>query len=192
MGLEAVVDEIREKGKREAERIRTESIGEVDRILGAARRRVEETKQAADAEIAGQVARFISQEVSAANLIVKRELLNTQKQLLDEVFKTALAEISGLPESFHREALQKLLSDAKKEIPKGTVYCNARDAGTLKEIIAKSREFAGFSIGPPVTIEGGIIVEGVGGELQIDYSYKTFLTGAWDLELKNASDILFG
>ena len=60
---------------------------------------------------------LVSQDVSAANLLVKRELLNTQKALLDQVYETTRSEIAGLPESFHREAIKKLLTEAKKEIP---------------------------------------------------------------------------
>ncbi len=90
MGLEAVVEEIREKGKKEAEKIRAESKQETDKILAAAGKRVGEIKLAAEAESAKQTAHIIDQEVSAANLLVKRELLNTQKALLDKVYETVL------------------------------------------------------------------------------------------------------
>jgi len=192
MGLEAVVEEIREKGKKEAEKIRAESKQETDRILAAAGKRAGEIKLAAEAESAKQTAHIIDQEVSAANLLVKRELLNTQKALLDNVYESILLEIAALPESFHREAIKKLLSEAKKEISKGKVYCNSRDVAVVKSAISENPEFAGFKVGSPVNIDGGILVEGDGGELQIDYSYRTFLAKVWESGLKDASDILFG
>jgi V/A-type H+-transporting ATPase subunit E len=192
MGLEAVVEEIREKGKKEAEKIRAESKQETDTILAAAGKRSGEIKLAAEAESAKQTAHIIDQEVSAANLLVKRELLNTQKALLDNVYESILLEIAALPESFHREAIKKLLTEAKKEIPKGKIYCNSRDLATVRAVISENPEFAGFKVGDPVTIDGGILVEGVGAELQIDYSYRTFLAKVWESGLKDASDILFG
>jgi V/A-type H+/Na+-transporting ATPase subunit E len=192
MGLEAVVEEIREKGKKEAEKIRAESKQETDKILAAAGKRVGEIKLAAEAESSKQTAHIVDQEVSAANLLVKRELLNTQKALLDKVYETVLLEIAALPESFHREAIKKLLSEAKKEISKGKIYCNARDVAAVKAVISENPEFAGFKVGAPVDIDGGIILEGEGGELQIDYSYRTFLAKVWESGLKDASDILFG
>ena len=97
MGLEAVVEEIREKGRTEAEKIRAESKQETDKILAAAGKRVGEIKLAAEAESAKQTAHIIDQEVSAANLLVKRELLNTQKALLDKVYETTLLEIARSP-----------------------------------------------------------------------------------------------
>jgi V/A-type H+-transporting ATPase subunit E len=192
MGLEAVVEEIREKGKKEAEKIRAESKQETDKILAAAGKRAGEIKLAAEAESAKQTAHIIDQEVSAANLLVKRELLNTQKALLDKVYESILLEIAALPESFHREAIKKLLAEAKKEISKGKIYCNSRDLATVRAVISENPEFSGFKVGDPVTIDGGILVEGDGAELQIDYSYRTFLAKVWESGLKDASDILFG
>jgi V/A-type H+-transporting ATPase subunit E len=192
MGLEAVVEEIREKGKKEADKIRAESKQDTDKILSSAGKRAGEIKLAAEAESAKQTAHIIDQEVSAANLLVKRELLNTQKALLDKVYETILLEIAALPESFHREAIKKLLTEAKKEISKGNIYCNPRDVATVKAVISENPEFAKFKVGSPVDIDGGILVEGDGGELQIDYSYRTFLAKVWESGLKDASDILFG
>jgi V/A-type H+-transporting ATPase subunit E len=191
MGLEAVVEEIRVKGRTDADRIHAESKQETDKILAAAGRRVAEIKLAAEAESAKQTRHIIDQEVSAANLLVKRELLNTQKALLDKVYETVLIEIAGLPESFHREVIKKLLTEVKKEIPQGKIYCNKRDMAAVKAVISENPEFARFKVGTPVDIDGGVLVDGEGGELQIDYSYRTFLAKVWESGLKDASDILF-
>lgn len=192
MGLEAVVEEIREKGRSEAEKIRLESNQEVDTILAAANKKAGEIKLAAEEESAKQSGHIVSQEVSAANLLVKRELLNTQKALLDQAYEAVRKDIAALPESFHREAIKKLLAEAKKEIPKGKIFCNARDVAAAKAVIAETPEFAGFRLGEPVNIDGGILIEGEGAELQIDYSYRTFMSKVWESGLKDASDILFG
>jgi len=192
MGLEAVVEEIREKGRSEAEKVRLESRQDVDQILAAANKKASGIKLVAEEESAKQSAHLVSQDVSAANLLVKRELLNTQKALLDQVYEATRTDIAALPESFHREAIKKLLTEAKKEIPAGTIYCNARDVAAAKAVIAENPDFAGFKLGEPVNIDGGLLIEGAGAELQIDYSYRTFLSKVWESGLKDASDILFG
>jgi V/A-type H+-transporting ATPase subunit E len=191
MGLEAVLEEIREKGRKEAEAIRAESKADSDRILAEANRKVGEIKTATEESSAKQAARIVAQDVSAANLLVKRELLNTQKALLDEVYESTRAEIAKLPESFHREAIKKLLIEAKKELKKGSIHCNARDVAAAKAVLAEA-EFAGFTLGEPADIDGGILIDGEGNELQIDYSYRTFMNKVWESGLKDASDILFG
>ena len=191
MGLEAVVEDIRGKGKSEAEKIRAESRQEVEHILAAANKRVAEIKLATEEEMAKQAAHLMSVEVSAANLRVKHELLNTKKEMLSQVYQTTLAEISRLPESFNKEAIKKLLTDVKKEMPKGTIYCNGRDVPAAKAVLSEHRDFAAFSLGNPIDIEGGIIFESEEGGLKIDYSYRTFLDRVWESGLKDASDILF-
>jgi V/A-type H+-transporting ATPase subunit E len=192
MGLEAVVQDIRDKGKTDAEKIRAESKQDVDKILEEANRRVGEIKLAAEADFEKQKSHLISQETSAANLLVKRELLNTQKDLLVQVYESTRTEIAHLPESFHREAIKLLLTEVKLEVPEGKIQCNARDVATLTSLVAGRAEFSGFTIGAPVDIDGGILAEGKGGELQVDYSYRTFLDKVWESRLKDASDILFG
>ena len=192
IGLDALVKEIREKGRAEAEKVKAEAKADSDQILAAAGKRSETIKLTAEAEVQKQTSHIVSQEVSAANLLVKRELLNTQKALLDKVYEATRKEIIALPESFHREAIKKLLTEAKKEIPAGKVSCNARDVAATKAVIADNAEFSKFMLGEPVDIDGGILVEGEGAELQIDYSYRTILAKVWESGLKDASDILFG
>ncbi len=192
IGLKTLVKEIREKARAEAEKLQAEARADQDQILTAAAKRSETIKLTADAEVSKQTSHIVSQEVSAANLLVKRELLNTQKALLDQVYEATRKEIAALPDSFHREAIKKLLTEAKKEIPAGKIFCNARDVAAIKALIAEQPEFAKFTVGDPVNIDGGFLIEGKGGELQIDYSYRTFLDKVWESGLKDASDILFG
>lgn len=192
IGLKTLVKEIREKARAEAERLHEESKSDTDQILAAAAKRSETIKLTADTEVTKQTSHIVSQEVSAANLLVKRELLNTQKSLLDQVFEATRKEVASLPDSFHREAIRTLLTEAKKQIPNGKIFCNARDLAATKALIAENAEFSKFTIGNPVDIDGGILIEGEKGALQIDYSYRTFLATVWETGLKDASDILFG
>jgi V/A-type H+-transporting ATPase subunit E len=192
MGLEVVIEEIRDKGKREAERVRQETQAEVNSILKTAQEKAERIKLAVDQDVERQKSHIMNQEVSAANLVVKRQLLNTQKDLLDQVYSVALSSIARLPEDVHRDVLKSLLSKAKAEIPEGIVHCNRRDSETLNRILAGDTTLKGYVVGKTVEIEGGIIIESKNGEIQIDYSYRTFLDEIWETGFKDASEILFG
>ncbi|MCU0631523.1 MAG: V-type ATP synthase subunit E family protein [Methanolinea sp.] len=191
MGLETVLAEIREKGQREVQRLRSESQQETTRVLSAAQERAGKIKQVASDEADKQTGYILSQEISAANLLVKRELLNTQKELLDQVYQKALISISGLPESFHGDAITRLLFEAKTQIPEGIVRVNRRDRKILEQVISGNPEFKVFSVGADADIEGGVIVESRDGTLQLDLSYRTFLDMIWESGLKDASDLLF-
>ncbi|MBT0731805.1 V-type ATP synthase subunit E [Methanoculleus bourgensis] len=191
MGLEAVVNEIREKGRREAEKIRAETRADVEEILKNAQVRAAEIKVSVEEEAGRTASHTINQEVSAANLVVKRQVLNAQKKLLDQVYSASLAAVGDLPAEFHEKALTELLKRAAKEIKKGVVHANERDLPVVEEIISRLKTLSGYTVGDPVDIPGGIIVESTDGELKIDYSYRTFLDEIWESGLKDASDILF-
>lgn len=191
MGLEVVIKEIRDKGNKEADQIRQETRAEVNGILKTAQEKAERIKLAVDQDVERQKSHIMNQEVSAANLVVKRQLLNSQKDLLDRVYSAALSSIASLPEDFHREALKCLLSKVKAEIPDGIVHCNRRDHETLYRILSGDPTLKGYVMGEPVETEGGIVIESTDGKLQIDYSYRTFLNMVWETGLKDASEILF-
>jgi V/A-type H+-transporting ATPase subunit E len=191
MGLEAVVNEIREKGRREVEAARVSARADVEEILKDAQARAAAIKVSAEEEADRAAAHIANQEASAANLVVKRQVLNAQKTLLDQVYSASLAAVGDLPAEFHEKALTDLLKRAAKEIKKGTVHANKRDIPVVEKILGETKSLSGYAVGDPVTIPGGIIVESNDGELQIDYSYGTFLDEIWESALKDASDILF-
>jgi len=191
-GLEAVIKEIQEKGRREADAIRTEIRVDVEEILRGAQERAAGIKMAAETDADRAATHIINQEVSAANLVVKRQVLNAQKTLLDQVYSASLAAVGDLPAEFHREALTELLKKVAGEIKEGVVHANARDTPVIKEIISREKTLSGYTTGAPVDIPGGIIAESTDGELMVDYSYRTFLDEIWESGLKDASDILFG
>lgn len=191
MGLEAVVGDIKEKGEKEVAAIQAETRAEMTRILTEAQERAASLKQQASEEVERDVRRIINQEVSAANLAVKREMLNAEKDTLGRVRETVISRIADLPAAFHEKALHALLPEAAASVGGGMVYCNARDIPTVKKILAKDRDLAEFSVGEPVPIEGGVVIESADGRMKIDYSYRTFLETVWESGLKDASDVLF-
>ncbi|QYZ79609.1 V-type ATP synthase subunit E [Methanofollis formosanus] len=191
MGLEAVVGDIKEKGRKEAAEIQAQTAAEVTSILEEAQEKVAAIKQAAEDDVQREVTRIVNQEVSAANLAVKRETLNAEKDTLARVHASTLARITDQPADFHAQALRYLLPLAAADIGGGTVYCNARDVSIVKEILAENADLSGFSLGNPVEIEGGVVVESADGRMKVDYSYRTFMETVWESGLKDASDILF-
>ena len=156
MELEAVALDIRDKAKQDAEAIREETRKETGRILSSARERAGEIRLSAEDEVNRQAARLAELEVSSANLAVKRMLLNTQKDLLDQVYRATLDAIGRHPEGFRRDTLRNLLTRAKREIPEGAVFASGRDTRALQEIL-KAPEFSGFRFGGELDIPGGIM-----------------------------------
>jgi len=190
MGLDAVIAEIKEKGRVESEAINREADAKKVDLLNVAQQKAETVKAAARDEAGKTTTHIISQEEAAGHLVVKRQILNAQKELMDEVYRQALDKIEAMPDSFHKGAISSLLRKAKTEIPKGTVSCCGRDEKALKDVLNES-EFSAFTFGKVVGIDGGVIVESTDGQFQVDFSYHTFMSQVWESGLKDASDILF-
>lgn len=191
MGLEAVISEIQQKGRHEADGIRHEGLIESERILRDAQQRSDEIKLQAESDVARQVEHVLAQEMSSANLVTKRATLNAEKELLDQVYGAALAAIRREPQAFHEHALRNLLAIAKAEIGGGRARVNRTDLPIL-EALVKDPAFAGFTVGPPIEIDGGLVAESSDGAFQVDHSYRTYLNRVWESSLKDASDLLFG
>ena len=196
MGLEVVVDEIKAKGDAQAAKIIADAKAEADAVVAAANKRAEDIKLAAEKEAAGktikaaeQSDRMLVRETASANLIVKREELNAQKELLDKVYAAAEQEIANLPADVHAKAVKELIKQAAGQMTAGEVFCNTRDEAAAKEALG---EISGFSFGGIKDIDGGVIVQSTDGQLTLDYSYKTFMGEVWESSLKDASEILFG
>lgn len=192
MALDAVVGEIRDKGIRESEAIRSEAKTEVDAILAEAQEKVVAIKTAAEDEANRQEGYIKAQEVAAANLSVKRATLNAQKDVLDEVYTRVVADIAALPDEFHRKAIRELCKTAAKELGEGVYYCNERDVRAVEDALSSLKTLSGFSLAGTKDITGGIIAESADGALQLDFSYSTYVSEVWESGLKDASDILFG
>lgn len=192
MGLEVVVEEIREMGQKEATAIRNEANAEADKILAAAAERASLIKQEAETELLQQIGHMNAQEASAAKLLVKREILNAQKEMLNEVFSETKVAISELPATFHEKVVRELLKKVAKEIKDGVVFCNSRDQQAVESALSELKTLSGYSYGGSTPIRGGIIVQSADGQLTVDLSYQTFLDEVWESGLKDGSDILFG
>ncbi len=192
MALDAVVSEIRNKGINEAEAIKAEGKAEADAILAEAQKNVIAIKTAAEEEANRQADYIVNQEVAAANLAVKREVLNAQKAVLDEVYAEVVAAIAALPADFHKKAVRELCKNAAKELGEGVFYCNERDVPAVEDALSSLKTLSGFSLAGTKDISGGIIAESADGALQLDFSYPTFIAEVWETGLKDASEVLFG
>ncbi len=192
MGLEVVVDEIKAKGDAKAAAIKAEADAQVQAIVSEANLRAEEIKLAAEKDAEIQAERVIIREVASANLVVKRDLLNAQKELLDKVYTAAADEIANLPADVHAKAVRELLKEAAKQIPEGVAYTGERDEAAAQAAISELKTLSGFTFGGITAINGGVVVKSTDGQLTLDFSYDTFMGEVWEASLKDASEILFG
>lgn len=184
MGLDKVVKDILDKAESESKDIIAKANAEAASIKKAAEA---EAKQISSDEMAKadlNISRMRQRELSSASLDVKKSKLNAEKDVLAEVHADFIKQLSALPSQNKVDILQKLIKLAKKDIPAGKIYTNARDADLVKN--------SGYEYGGNINCIGGIVVTSTDGSVNLDYTFDSILEDVWSSSMKPVSDILFG
>ncbi len=182
MGLDAIVEEIKAKGKAEADRISGEAGKEFSGIIADAQTHAEKIKASKRAVADKEIERLRQQELSSASLEVKRAILNARKELLDEVYEKTKESIKKLPAEKNMELLKSLI--IKNEDNNAKIYSNNRDGAIVKKLT--KLVYAGDT-----DCIGGVIIENEDGTVYLDFRYETILKNVSEQSLKQVSDILF-
>jgi V/A-type H+-transporting ATPase subunit E len=183
MGLEAIVEEIKAKGKAEANKISKEAKKEASQIIADAQSRAEKITGAKKEAVAAEIGRLKQQELSSANLEVKRELLNARKEILDLVHEKSVEGVKNFPAENNKELLKAIIE--KNEAGNSKIYSISADKAAVKKLT--KLKYAG-----EIDCLGGIVMENEDGTIYLDFKYDTILKETSEKSLKQVSDILFG
>ncbi len=183
MGLETIVEEIRAKGKAEAEKISSEASIEVSKIIADAEAASSKLRAAKEEAVKKEIQRLRQQELSSAHLEVKKTMLNARKEILDEVYEHAKDAVKKLPAEKNQTLLKAILE--KNALDKGRLYSRSKDKQALKKLT--KLEHAGG-----IECLGGVVIENEDGTEVLDFKYDTILKNVSEGSLKQVSDILFG
>jgi len=183
MGLDAIVEEIKAKGKTEAEKVSTETSLEVSKIIADAQGGAARIRAAKEEAVKREIERMRQQELSSANLEVKKARLNARKEILDEVYEHSRDAINKLPADKNQNILKSIIE--KNESGNGKIYSRKKDRQLVKKLT--KLEFAG-----EIDCPGGVVIENDDGTEVLDFKYDTILKNVSEQTLKQVSDILFG
>lgn len=182
MGLEAVIEDVLARGRAEVEELRRAASEERERILRETRAEGAKLLEAREREAKQAAERARVQALARAELESKKVVLSAQKGLLDEVYRTVLESMSRGAEG--GTALRSLLEAHAAEWRTGRVYSNAKDADTVRSVVAAN--FAG-------TIEcvGGVVIESADGSHRTDLRFETLLTDIWRDSIREVAEVLW-
>ncbi len=183
MGLDAIVEEIKAKGKAEADRIGGETYQEVSKIIADAQSQAAKIKAAREEVLRKEIERLKQQELSSANLEVKRAMLNARKEVLDEVYEKSKESVAKLPAEKNLKFLSSIIK--KNEANNSKIYSREKDRASVKKLTKLN--YAG-----EINCIGGVIIENEDGTEYLDFKYETILKNVSEQSLKQVSDILFG
>ena len=182
MGLEQVVDEILAGGRAEAEEIRQAALAEREKILESARSEGAKLREHREREAKEAAERLRIQALARAELESKKIVLSAQKELLDVVYAKVLDRLGRLAGS--GDWLRKLLQANAAEWRSGKVYCNARDADTVRSIV-------GTNFGGTIDCVGGVLIESTDGTHRTDLRFETLLADVWRDSIREVAEVLW-
>jgi len=182
MGLEQVVDELLARGRAEAEEIRRATLAEREKILQDARAEGAKLLEHREREGKEAAERIRVQALARAELESKKIVLSAQKGLLDEVYAKVLDRLGRMEES--REWTRALLQANAVEWRNGKVYCNARDADTVRSIV-------GANFGGLIDYVGGVLIESADESHRTDLRFETLLADVWRDSIRNVAEVLW-
>jgi V/A-type H+-transporting ATPase subunit E len=183
MGLDAIVEEIRAKGRAEADKISEETEKEVSKIIADAEANAARLKAVKEEAVRNEIDRLRQQELSSANLEVKKAILNARKELLDEVHEDAKESLQKLPAEKNQKLLKSIIE--RNENSNAKIYSRGKDKAVVKKLT--KLEYAG-----EIDCIGGVVIENADSTEVLDFKYDTILRNVSEQSLKQVSDILFG
>ncbi len=170
MGLETVLERIRDSGRGEAAAIVAEARKERERLLGEARAEGAQLAGRREAEAREQAERRRVQDLARAELDAKKLVLGAQEDVLRAVRERVRQRLAA---SGDPGVLRTLLAKHAAEWRSGRVYANARDAAAVRGIVGGN--FAGT-----VDCLGGVAIESADGSRRLDLTYDSILDDVWD------------
>ena len=191
MGLETVVEDIREQAREEAAKIREAAEEDAAEIVADAEADAEEVIAARERAVERQIEQEREQARSSAKLEASQARLGTKRDLLDDL-RTRLEErIRSLEGDRRAELTRALLASAVEEYPEDlplTVRGSPDDEALLKELVEsfESAEYEGT-----IDVLGGVVVGSDQSRITIDNSFDAILDRMWEENLKGLSALLF-
>jgi len=189
MGLENVVSDILKGAKAGVSAIVADRDSEVSSIVEGAKRTGERITGEKVASAEEEATRIRKQEISGANLEVRRMMLNTRKGVLDETQKQTAERLHELDtESLLRSLVQAHSGDATR------VYSSRQDQPIVEKLCDELLEakLTKLEYAGNINCIGGIVLETEDETVRLDYTFDTILNEVSERSMKQIAGILFG
>jgi V/A-type H+/Na+-transporting ATPase subunit E len=183
MALEQVLEEIQKRAKDERSRLEAEAQGARSKLVAEAQAAVAEHRRKALERASREIVLIQTQEAASTELELKREELQTERELIDRVQHLAQEKLKSLPRERNEAILKSLLSHFGRE---GTqVFAAPKDELFVK--MASKLHFAG-----PLSGTGGLVITNADGTVRMDLAFETLMRDLSDKRLKEVHQRLFG
>ena len=185
MSLDEVASKVTEKGKRESNQILKEAGQQSLQILNKAEKEAKAIVAEARDKAEKQIKLMREQEMSSAEVEGRRNMLKTEKDILDTVKSKTFEALKAAPLPKREEMIGGLVKQASTIISEGYVYANAQDAPSVKRLASK------YQYSGDIDCAGGLVIESLDRSQKLDLRYETLLEDLWQEKIGEVADILF-
>ncbi len=189
MGLENVVSDILKSAREEVSASEADRDSEVSAIVEEATRTGERIIGEKVASAEEEATRIRKQEISGANLEVRRMMLNTRKEILDETQKQTAERLRELDiEPLLKSLVWSHSDDATR------VYSSRQDQPIVERLCDELLEdkLTKLEYAGNIDCIGGIVLETEDESVRLDYTFDTIVGEVSERSMKQISNILFG
>ena len=180
MGLTDLKDAIEKSAASDATAILEEGKQEASQILQLAKKRVLEDSQNREQAQKDRAEKIKSRLITQAKFEAKKKILESKREILQNVLVLAKSELKNLPASKKQQLITMLLNKARSHMETARVYVNESD---LKLVQGHS------ALAAPII--GGVIAENKDGTVRIDYSFDSILEQVFQQSMPEVAEILF-
>ncbi|HUR68226.1 MAG TPA: V-type ATP synthase subunit E family protein [Candidatus Thermoplasmatota archaeon] len=180
MGLDKVVDNIRNEGRSQASTIVDAARKEADAILADAKRQAAEITARRQTEGSTAADALLKREVASAELESRRLRLAAERELVSSIRTEVERKLAALPASSREAHLKALI--AKANVTGGKVWVSKQDEASAHKL--------GLQVAGTFEGLGGVIVESPDGHTRENLRYETLLDEIWQSSLPQVASKL--
>ncbi|MDO8427643.1 MAG: V-type ATP synthase subunit E family protein [Candidatus Diapherotrites archaeon] len=186
MGLEKVIQEIKEQTENECKNILKQASETRQHIIQEANAQAEQFKQQASKESDLLAEEIKNKELSQHRLEQNKKIMETKSKAVQEIFQTALEKTKTLSENQRKQLLKKLLEKGLKELENAKyVYTNKQDTKLVQEL-AKQLKHAG-----EIQCTSGIVLENADKTIKVNYTFEVLFEKTKEENLHEISNDAF-
>lgn len=185
MGLDQVIEDVLEEGRKEAEATVEEAKQEADAILEEARSKAQAAKEARAQEAETRAAAERRRILASAELDAKKKRLDAEADVLAAIRSRVETRLKKLPDDERTRLLRTLVEDSgAADFGQGA---EARGRPEDRETLEK----LGFTYAGEIDCIGGAVIESPDGNVREDLRFDAILDEVWREEMHGvASDVL--
>ena len=174
-GMDKISAAVLNKVRKEAQDLVKEAEKEGEKVVEEAKeQRAERLREDSDKMVA-QAEAEATRIMAQASVVASQELLSAKAGVIDEIINRAKKKLSTTSTD---ESLTNLIKEAIEaiELDEVKVCVSSRDVDRVKKIIKRDKEMnSKVKAVAKADLSGGVIVESLDGEVEIDNTYDTRL-----------------